>query len=56
MNCVCVYVCVYYFLKDFIYIQRGREGERKCVVASYAPPTEDLTHKPGMCHDWELNW
>ena len=20
------------------------------------PPTGDLTHNPGMCPDWELNW
>ena len=52
------------FFKDFIYLfifrRRGREGEREgvkhqCVVASHAPPTEDLACNPGMCPDWESN-
>ena len=39
----------------------GREAEREgekhqCVVASCAPPTEDLACNPGMCPDWESNW
>ena len=38
----------------------GREGEREgekhqCVVASHAPPTGVLAHKPDMCPDWESN-
>ena len=44
-----------FFNKYFIYLflERGREGEREgekhqCVVASGAPPTEDLAHNPGM--------
>ena len=48
------------FFKDFNYwfLERGREGEREgekhqCVVASRAPPTEDLVHNPGMCPDWD---
>ena len=33
-----------------------REGEKHpCLVASRAPPTEDLAHNPGTCPDWELN-
>ena len=49
------------FLKTlFIFRQRGREGERegekrRCVVASHALHTGDLTHNPGMCLDWESN-
>ena len=44
----------------FIFRQRGkerkREGEKhQCVVASHAPPTEDLACNPGMYPDWELN-
>ena len=40
----------------FIFKERGREGEREgekhqCVVASRTPPTGDLAHNPGMCHD-----
>ena len=49
--------------KDFIYLllERGREGEREkqkhqCVVATWVPPTGDLTSNPGMCPDWESNW
>ena len=52
-----------YFLQKifylFIFRERGRERERgekhQCVVASWAPPTGDLAHNPGMCPDWELN-
>ena len=45
----------------FIFRERGKEGEREaekhqCVVASPAPPTEDLTCNPDMCPDWESNW
>ena len=45
----------------FIFRERGREGEREgekhqWVVASFAPPTWDPTHNPGMCPDWESNW
>ena len=25
------------------------------MVASHAPPTEDLDRNPGMCPDWEWN-
>ena len=44
----------------FIFRDRGREEEREgekhqCVVASCAPPTEDLAHNPGMYPDRELN-
>ena len=39
-----------------IFRDRGREGEREgekhqCVVASHAPLTGGLAHKPGMCPD-----
>ena len=51
-----------FFKKYFIYFfrERGREGERegekhRCVVASHAPPTQDLTGNPGMCPAWESN-
>ena len=45
-----------FFFKDFIYRQRGREGEKhQHVVASRVPPTGDLVHNPGMCPDWDLN-
>ena len=44
------------FLKDFIYSERGREGEKhQCVVATCTLPTGDLAHNPGVCSDWELN-
>ena len=38
------------FFKDFIYLflERGREGENQCVVASCAPPTGDLARNPGV--------
>ena len=44
----------------FNFRERGREGEREgekyhCVVSSHVPPTGDLAHNLGMCHDWELN-
>ena len=26
------------------------------MAATWAPPTGDLAHNPGMCPDWELNW
>ena len=50
-----------YFLKIFIFSERGKEGEgegekRQCVVASHTPPTGDLAHNPGMCRGWESNW
>ena len=33
-----------FFFKDFIYRQRGREGEKhQCVVAFRMPPTGELT-------------
>ena len=33
-----------------------REGEKhQCVVASYAPPSGDLAHNPGMCPKWGSN-
>ena len=51
---------IYLFFKDFIYFQRGREGEtegekHQCVVASHAPPTGDLAHNPAVCPEWESN-
>ena len=49
--------------KDSIYLFREEKTGRKtgretliCVVASRASSTGDLTHNPGMCPDWELNW
>ena len=57
-----VHVFRKFFFKDFIYLflERGWEGEREgeknqCVVAFHTPPTGDLAHNPGMCHDWESN-
>ena len=52
---------LYFFLKNFIFRERGREGERggekhQCVAASSTPVTGGLTQNPGMCPDWELNW
>ena len=49
-----------FIFKDFIFRERGREGEREkekhqCVVASCVPPTGDLAGNAGMCPDWELN-
>ena len=58
------FFCIYLFLKYFIYLfifrERGKEGEKEgekhqCVVASWAAPTGDLAHNPGMCPDWESN-
>ena len=51
----------YYFFKDFIYLERGREREiegekHQCVVAFCEPPTGDLALNSGICPDWELNW
>ena len=50
----------------FLFLERGeREKERKRniyggekhpSVASRMPPAGNLTHNPGMCPDWELNW
>ena len=44
-----------FFLKKFyllVFREREKEGEKhQCVVASYAPPTGDLTDNPGMCPD-----
>ena len=50
-----------------IFRERGRAGEREgekhgCVretsisCLSHVPPTGDLTHNPGKCPDWKLNW
>ena len=52
--CLCFheFVTRTYFFKDFIYLflERGKEGEKHpCVVASHAPPPEDLACNPGMC-------
>ena len=50
----------FFFKILFIYFiereGREKEGKHQCVVASYAPPTEDLACNPGMGPDWELNW
>ena len=55
------FVGISYFFKDFIFSERGGEGEREGekhqrVVASGAPSNGDLAYNPGMCPDWELNW
>ena len=47
-------------LFKILFLERVREGEREgakhqCVVASHAPPTEDLARNSGMCPDWESN-
>ena len=49
----------FFRLYSFIYLERGREGEREgekhqCVVASQVPPTGDLAHNPVICPDGEL--
>ena len=53
-----------YFLKDFIFRERGRDGQRRetsmwaekhQLAASRTPPTRDLASKLGMCADWESN-
>ena len=50
-----------FFLKIlFIFKEREREGEgegekHQCVVASHTPPTRELAHNPGTCHNWESN-
>ena len=48
-------MCIFFFLKHFIYLflEREREGEREgeehqCVAASRAPPTGDLAGNPGI--------
>ena len=53
----------FFFLRFylFIFIERGREGEREeekhtCVVISCTSPTGDPARNPGMCPDWESNW
>ena len=52
----------YLFKKIFTYLflERGggrkRERETSMCGVSHMPPTGDLAHNPGMCHDWELNW
>ena len=46
------------FIYLFIYLQRGREGEKEkhpYVVASHMLPTGFLAHNPGMCPNWEWN-
>ena len=48
------------FSRFYLFLERVREGEREgekhqYVVASRAPPTEDLAHNPGMCLDRESN-
>ena len=56
------------FFSGFIYLfsergeMRKKERERNISVrekrqlaASLTPPTKDLTHNPGICHDQELN-
>ena len=38
----------------YLFLERGREGEKYHLVASRMPLTGDLGHNPGMCPDWEL--
>ena len=48
-----------FYFKDFIFRQKGKEGEREkhqCVVASRMLPIGNLACNPGMCPVWELNW
>ena len=48
----------FFFFFKILFREEGREkvGEKhQCVVASFAPPTGDLAHNPGMCPDWESN-
>ena len=45
----------------FLNFQRERKGggERErniSQVTSHILPTGDLTHNPGMCHDWASDW
>ena len=58
---VFIIIIIIIIIKDFIFRERGREGQREgekywYVVASPAPPTGDLARNPGMCPDWESNW
>ena len=47
------YVAFFFFLRFYLFLETGREGEKHCVVAFWAPPTGDPAHNPGMCPDWE---
>ena len=48
----------FYFFKILFIFREGKGGgeKHKCMVASHAPPTEDLACNPGMCPDWESDW
>ena len=53
-----VFCLCYYFLK-YLFLERGREGEREAekhqyVLASHAPPSGDLAYNPGLCPDWGI--
>ena len=56
---ICLLLVDHHFF-FFIYIQRGRVGEREeekhqCVFASHVAPTGDLACNPGLSPDWEKN-
>ena len=60
MPVTCSATVLFLFFKDFIFRERGREGEREgkkhqCVVAFHAPPTRELARNTVMCPDRELN-
>ena len=57
---------LFFFFKDIIFKETGREGERegekhRCTqekhlsVATHMPPTKDLAFKPGVCPNQESN-
>ena len=44
------------FLKRlYLFLERGREKERKRNIGVSQAPTGALAHNPAMCPDWELN-
>ena len=55
-----LYSFLFFFLRFYLFIFRGRGGGREgkkhqCVVASHTPQSGDLARNPGMCPDWDLN-
>ena len=56
-----VHLLFHFFKRFYLFIfrERGEEREREKhqrVVISCGPPTGDLTHNPGICPDWVLNF
>ena len=49
---------IFKILFYYLFLERGegrKEEKHQCVVVSWAPPTGDLAHNPGMCPEWESN-